>query len=52
MPALFLPTPSVGLQFLIPLKPLSVRLPFNRRLEIEIFGRVVRNPEPIGKFGE
>ena len=38
--------PSVGLQFLLPIKPVSFRLPFNRRLEIEIYGRVVRNPEP------
>jgi hypothetical protein len=52
LPTVFLSTPSVGLQFLIPLKPLSLRLPFNRKLEIEIFGRVVRNPEPIGKAGE
>ena len=52
LPGLFLSTPSVGLQFLIPLKPLSLRLPFNRRLEIEIFGRVVRNPEPVGKVDE
>jgi hypothetical protein len=52
MPAVFLSTPSVGVQFLIPLKPLSLRLPFNRKLEIEIFGRVVRNPEPVGQSDE
>ncbi len=46
-PALFLTTPNVGLQFLVPLKPFSFQLPFNRRLEIEIFGRVVPNPAPI-----
>jgi hypothetical protein len=46
IPALFQPAPAVGLQFLIPIKPVSFKLPFNRRLEIEIYGRVVRNPEP------
>ena len=40
-PSVFLPGASVGFQFLLPLKPLSLRLPFNQRLEIEIFGRVV-----------
>ena len=38
--------PTVGLQFLLPIKPVSLKLPFNRRLEIEIYGRVVRAPEP------
>ncbi len=47
MPSVFvLPTPNVGLQFLVPVKAVSLRLPFNRKLEIEVFGRVVRNPEP------
>ncbi len=41
LPSVFLPGSSVGFQFLMPLKPLSLRLPFNQRLEIEIFGRVV-----------
>jgi hypothetical protein len=36
----------VGLQFLLPIQPVSLKLPFNRRLEIEIYGRVVRNTEP------
>ena len=31
----------VGFQFLLPVKPLSIKLPFNQRLEVEIFGRVV-----------
>jgi hypothetical protein len=52
IPSLFMPTPSVGLQFLIPLKPFSLKLPFNRKLEIEILGRVVRNPEGNGQSGE
>jgi hypothetical protein len=41
LPSVFLPGASVGFQFLMPLKPLSLKLPFNQRLEIEIFGRVV-----------
>jgi hypothetical protein len=47
LPSLFLPTPSIGFQFLLPLKPLSLRLPFGQRLEIEIYGRVV--PDPQGR---
>ena len=44
--AMFQPAaPAVGLQFLLPIKPVSLKLPFNRRLEIEIYGRVVRAPE-------
>lgn len=49
IPTLFQPMPTVGLQFLLPIKPVSFKLPFNRRLEIEIFGRVVRAPEPAGE---
>jgi hypothetical protein len=41
LPSVFLPGASVGFQFLLPIRPLSLRLPFNQRLEIEIFGRVV-----------
>jgi hypothetical protein len=52
IPTLFQPMPSIGLQFLVPLKVLSLQLPFNRRLEIEIFGRVVRNTEPRETAGE
>lgn len=37
---------TVGLQFLLPIKPVSVKLPFNRRLELEIYGKVVHAPEP------
>jgi hypothetical protein len=46
IPSLFQPAPTVGLQFLLPIKPVSFKLPFNRRLEIEVYGRVVRSPEP------
>ena len=43
IPSMFQPAaPAVGLQFLLPIKPVSLKLPFNRRLEIEIYGRVVR----------
>ncbi len=41
LPSMFLPSASVGFQFLLPITPLSIKLPFNQRLEIEIFGRVV-----------
>jgi hypothetical protein len=45
LPSLFLARPSVGFQFLLPLSPLSLRLPFNQKLEIEIYGRVVPQAE-------
>jgi len=41
LPSVFLARPSVGFQFLLPLSPLSLKLPFNQRLEIEIYGRMV-----------
>jgi hypothetical protein len=41
LPSLFMPSPSVGLQFMLPIKPLSFKLPFGQRVEIEVFGRVV-----------
>jgi hypothetical protein len=44
LPSLFMPTPSVGFQFLLPIKPFSIRLPFGQRLELEIYGRVVSDP--------
>jgi hypothetical protein len=44
LPSLFMPTPSVGLQFLLPIKPLSLKLPFGQRLELEIYGRVISEP--------
>jgi hypothetical protein len=49
---MFMPVPSVGLQFLVPIKPLSLKLPFGRRLEIEIYGRVVPDAAPGGKIDE
>jgi hypothetical protein len=52
IPSLFLPSvPSspAGLQFLLPIKPFSLKLPFHQRLEIEIFGRLVPDIEPIPK---
>jgi hypothetical protein len=55
IPSLFLPSvPSTpaGLQFLLPIKPLSFRLPFKQRLEIEIFGRLVPDTEPTEKTAE
>jgi hypothetical protein len=39
------PISPANLQFLVPIKPLSFKLPFNQRLEIEIFGRVVPNTD-------
>ncbi len=45
LPSLFMPSPSVGFQFLLPIKPLSFRLPLGQKLEIEIYGRVVPNSE-------
>jgi hypothetical protein len=52
IPSLFMPSvPSTpaGLQFLLPIKPFSIRLPFKQRLEIEIFGRLVPDTEPSEK---
>lgn len=45
LPSLFLPSPSVGFQFLLPIKPLSFKLPFGQRIEIEVFGRIVPDSE-------
>jgi hypothetical protein len=45
LPSLFMPSPSVGFQFLLPIKPLSFRLPLGQKLEIEVYGRVVPNSE-------
>ncbi len=52
IPAMFQSSSSVGLQFLVPIKPVSFKLPFNRRLELEIYGRVVRAPEPVSSSAE
>jgi hypothetical protein len=52
IPSLFMPnvpsTPA-GLQFLLPIKPFSFKLPFKQRLEIEVFGRLVPDTEPSEK---
>jgi hypothetical protein len=39
----FLPMPN--LQFMVPLKPFSLRLPMGQKLEFELIGRVVPDPE-------
>jgi hypothetical protein len=36
-----------GLQFLMPIKPLSIKLPFNQKLEIDVIGKVVPDTDPI-----
>ncbi len=41
----FLPTSTAGMQFLLPIKPFSLKLPFNQKLQIEILGRVVADTE-------
>ena len=45
MPSLFTPNPSTGLQFLVPVKPFSLKLPFGQKLEFEVVGRVVPETE-------
>jgi hypothetical protein len=39
--------PMSGLQFLMPIKPLSIKLPFNQKLEIDVIGKVVPDTDPI-----
>jgi hypothetical protein len=34
-----------NLQFMLPLKPFELKLPFNQKLELELIGRVVADPE-------
>jgi hypothetical protein len=47
IPSLFQASaPTTSLQFLLPIRPISFKLPFNRRLVLEIYGRVVPAPEP------
>jgi hypothetical protein len=41
----FLPTNATGLQFLLPIKPLTLKLPFSQKLQIEIVGRVVADTD-------
>ena len=45
LPSLFMPSPSVGFQFMMPIKPLSLKLPFGQRLEVDIIGRIVPESE-------
>ena len=45
LPSLFMPSPSLGFQFLLPIKPLSLKLPFGQRVEIEVLGRIVPDQE-------
>jgi hypothetical protein len=47
LPSFFMPGSTSGFQFLLPMKPLSIKLPFGQKLEVEIFGRVV--PESDGR---
>jgi hypothetical protein len=41
----FFPTSMGGMQFLMPIKPFTLKLPFNQKLQIEILGRVVADTE-------
>jgi hypothetical protein len=53
LPSLFIPTPSAaGLQFLVPITPFSLKLPFQRKLEIELYGRIVPDVDAKGKPAE
>jgi hypothetical protein len=45
LPSLFMPGPSTGFQFLLPIKPFSFKLPFGQRLELEVLGRIVPDRE-------
>jgi hypothetical protein len=45
VPSLFAPNSSTGFQFLMPVKPLSLKLPFGQKLEFEVVGRVVPETE-------
>jgi hypothetical protein len=45
LPSLFMPSSSTGFQFLLPIKPLSLKLPFGQKLEVEVIGRVVADSE-------
>jgi hypothetical protein len=39
------PLPLPGAQFLLPLKPFGLKLPFNQKLELELLGRIVPDPD-------
>jgi len=44
--ASFFPTTTpTGLQFLLPIKPFTLKLPFNQKLQVEIVGRVVADTD-------
>jgi hypothetical protein len=45
MPSFTLPTGPNGFQFLLPIKPLAIKLPFGQRLEFELFGKIVPESE-------
>ena len=47
--ATFLATPFRRAEFLVPLKPLDLKLPFNQKLEFELVGRVVNDPASAGQ---
>jgi hypothetical protein len=40
-----------GLQFVMPLKPFALKLPFNQKLELELIGKVVPDFEPTSQGG-
>jgi hypothetical protein len=53
IPSLFIPSLSAGgLQFLVPITPFSLKLPFQRKLEIEVYGRIVPDVETRAKPAE
>ncbi len=38
-----------NLQFMMPLKPFDMKLPFNQKLQLELIGRVVPDPESVSE---
>jgi hypothetical protein len=46
IPSRFLPNSSIGLQFLMRGQPLTLKLPFNQKLVIEVYGKVVPDDKP------
>jgi hypothetical protein len=49
LPSFFLPSSPSGFQFLLPIKPLSVKLPFGQKLEVEILGKIVSETDATVK---
>jgi hypothetical protein len=47
-----LPLPIPNLQFMVPLKPFSLKLPLNQKLELELVGRVVPDADLESAGGE